>query len=148
VTAPELPAAPPAPLTKDLAGLAALFLTSGATHLARPRVFEPLMPPALPRHRAIIYASGVAEIVCAAGLLHPRTRRAAGYASAALLVAIFPGNVQMSVAYGRRAGRRQDTGSRAAYAGTLARLPLQVPLVRTALKATRPPHESPQQSSQ
>ena len=35
----------PAPaLTKDIAGLAALFLTSGVTHLARPEVFEPLVP--------------------------------------------------------------------------------------------------------
>jgi uncharacterized membrane protein len=125
----------PTPLTKDVAGLAALFLTSGTTHLAQPHVFEPLMPRALPHHRAIIYASGVAELLCAAGLLHPRTRRAAGYASAALLVAIFPGNVQMSAAHARRAGRRQDAGSRAAFAATVARLPLQVPLIRTALKA-------------
>ena len=128
-----------APLTKDVAGLAALFLTSGATHLARPQVFEPLMPPALPRHRAIIYASGIAEILCAAGLLHSRTRRVAGYASAALLIGIFPGNVQMSVTYGKRAQGRHTTRAWAAYAGTLARLPLQLPLVRTALKAARPP---------
>jgi uncharacterized membrane protein len=126
----------PVPLTKDIAGLVALFLTSGSTHLVRPQVFEPLMPRALPRHRAIIYASGVAELLCAAGLLHPRTRKVAGYASAILLVGVFPGNVQMSAGYARRARRRQDTGSRAAFAGTLARLPLQLPLIRTALKAT------------
>jgi uncharacterized membrane protein len=93
----------PVPLTKDIAGLVALFLTSGSTHLVRPQVFEPLMPRALPRHRAIIYASGVAELLCAAGLLHPRTRKVAGYASAILLVGVFPGNVQMSAGYARRA---------------------------------------------
>lgn len=124
-----------APLTRDVAGLAAIFLTSGTTHLVRPQVFEPLMPRALPSHRAIIYASGVAEVVCAAGLLHPRTRRLAGYASAALLAVVFPGNIQMSVTYGRRAQRRQDPASWAAFAGTVARLPLQVPLIRTALRA-------------
>ena len=117
------------------AGLAALFATSGTTHLVKPEVFEPLVPRALPRRRELIYLSGVAELACAAGLLHPRTRRYAGWASAALLVAIVPGNVQMSANYGKRAQRRQDAGSRAAFAATVARLPLQLPLIRTALKA-------------
>ena len=123
------------PLTKDIVGLAGLFLTSGTTHLVKPEVFEPLVPNQLPRRRGIIYASGVAELVCAAGLLHPRTRRYAGWASAALLVGILPGNVQMSANYGRRAARRGTRGSQAAFAGTLARLPLQLPLIRTALRA-------------
>lgn len=123
------------PLTKDIVGLAALFLTSGTTHLVKPGVFEPLVPRALPRRREIVYVSGVAELACAAGLLHPRTRRYAGWASAALLLGILPGNVQMSVSYGKRAGRGGTTGAKAAFAGTLARLPLQWPLIRTALKA-------------
>ncbi|HEV7195449.1 MAG TPA: MauE/DoxX family redox-associated membrane protein, partial [Pedococcus sp.] len=80
----------PAPLTKDLIGLATLFLTSGTTHLVRPEVFDPLVPSSLPRRRELIYASGVAELICAAGLLHPRTRRHAGWASAALLLGVFP----------------------------------------------------------
>lgn len=122
-------------LTNDAAGLAALFLVSGTTHLVRPQVFEPLIPRALPAPRGLVYASGVAEIACGAGLLHPRTRRLAGWASAALLLVVYPGNVQMSVGYGRRAARRQDTASRAAFAATLARLPLQLPLIRAALRA-------------
>lgn len=129
----------PTPLTKDIAGLAGLFVASGTTHLVKPEVFEPLVPRSLPRRREIVYLSGVAELACAAGLLHPRTRRYAGWASAALLVAVFPGNVQMSANYGTRASRRQDAGSRAAFAGTLARLPMQLPLIRTALKAARRP---------
>lgn len=124
-----------APLTKDIVGLAGLFLTSGTTHLVKPEVFDPLVPHALPRRREIILASGVAELACAAGLLHPRTRRYAGLASAALLVAILPGNVQMSANYGKRAQRKGTPQAQAAFAGTLARLPLQLPLIRTALKA-------------
>ena len=125
----------PAPLSKDIVGLAALFITSGSTHLVRPQVFEPLVPQSLPRRRGLIYASGVAELACAAGLLHHRTRRYAGWASAALLLTILPGNVQMSADYGRRAQRKGTTGARAAFAGTVARLPLQWPLIRTALRA-------------
>ena len=46
--------------------------------------------------REIVLVSGVAELVCAAGLVHPRTRNAAGWASAALLLAVWPGNFQMA----------------------------------------------------
>lgn len=122
--------------SRDVAGLAALFLASGTTHLVRPEVFEPLIPPRLrPHQRALVHVSGVAEIVCALGLLHPRTRKAAGYTSAALLVAVFPGNVQMSANHAKRAARRQDAGSRAMFAATVARLPAQWPLIRIALRA-------------
>jgi uncharacterized membrane protein len=125
----------PAP-TKDVAGLATLFLASGTTHLLKPEVFEPLIPRRLRSHQqAVVYASGAAEIACGLGLLHPRTRKAAGYASAVLLVAIFPGNVQMSANHARRAARRQDATSRAFFAATVARLPAQWPLIRTALRA-------------
>ncbi|MDT0213792.1 DoxX family protein [Rothia sp. ARF10] len=123
------------PLDKATVGLATLFLTSGATHLARPQVFEGIVPHVLPRKRALVHVSGVAEIVCALGLLHPRTRKAAGLASAALLVAVFPANVQMTADHAKRAQRRQDTGSKAFLAGTLARLPMQWPMIRTALRA-------------
>jgi len=125
----------PPELTRDVVGLAALFLVSGTTHLVKPEVFEPLIPRALTTPRGLVHASGVAELVCGMGLLNPRTRRVAGWASAALLLAVFPGNVQMSVNHGRRAARRQDATSRATFAATLARLPVQVPLIRSALRA-------------
>jgi uncharacterized membrane protein len=54
------------------------------------------MPDFVPAHREVIYGSGVAELVCAAGMLQPRTRRLASYAAAALLVVVFPGNLKMA----------------------------------------------------
>lgn len=122
-------------MSPDVVGLAALFLVSGTTHLVKPEVFEPLVPRALPTPRGLVYASGVAELACGLGLLHPRTRRVAGWASAALLLAIFPGNVQMSVSQAKRAARQQDPTSKATFAATVARLPLQLPLIRAALRA-------------
>ena len=120
--------------SKDIQALAALFAASGTLHLVRPQVFETIVPRQLPAPRGLVYASGVAELVCAAGLLHPRTRKAAGWASAALLVAVFPANLQMAVTEGKRASR--GTGSRGKHVATLVRLPVQIPLIRTALKAT------------
>jgi uncharacterized membrane protein len=122
------------PLTKDLQGLVALFVVSGTVHMVKPQVFEPIVPRQLPSPRGLVYASGVAELACAVGLLHPRTRQAAGWASVAVLLAVFPGNVQMAVTESKRASR--GTGSRGRQVGTLARLPLQIPMIRTALKAT------------
>ncbi len=114
----------------DVALLAGLFAVSGTTHLLRPRTFEPLVPSWVPAHREVILASGVAELVCAAGLATPPTRRVAGLASAVLLVAVFPGNVQMAW----DARRSRSTAYRAL---TWVRLPLQVPLVRVGLRAAR-----------
>ena len=50
-------------------------------------------------------------------------------------MAVFPANVQMSATHGARAQRKGTTESKAMFAGSLARLPLQWPLIRTALRA-------------
>ncbi|KHL15853.1 putative membrane protein [Mumia flava] len=117
---------------RDVTALAGLLAVAGVAHFVAPKPFESIVPRALPARRALVHASGVAELACAAGLVAPRTRRAAGYATAALMVAVFPANVQMTVTALR--SPRASTGYRAA---TIARLPLQWPLVRTAWKAAR-----------
>lgn len=118
--------------------LAAAFVASGTIHFVRPAVFEPIVPRALPYRRELVYVSGAAEIACAAGMLAPRTRRAAGLASATLLVAVFPANVQMALDSHRAVIDRGSTPTRRAMQiGTLARLPLQLPMIRWALQAAR-----------
>jgi len=126
----------PVPMTWRLAGLAGLFVTSGTLHLVRPQVFLPIVPRELPAREGIVYASGVAELVCAAGLALPATRSAAGWGSAALLVGVFPANVQMTVSAAKRWRRRDDRRRLLLLAGTVARLPMQYDLVRVALSAT------------
>ena len=123
------------PLTAGVAGLAALLLASATAHLVRPQVFEAMVPHLLPYKRELVYVSGVAEILCGLGLLARPTRRAAGAASEVLLLAVFPANVQMSVDYARRVSRRGDSSSTAMLVASLARLPLQWPLVRAARRA-------------
>src|SRR4051812_22796298 len=113
--------------TKLLVGI---FAASGVVHLAKPEVYEPLMPRWVPAHREVILASGVAELAGALGLLFPPTRRLAGLASAALLVGVFPGNVKMAV----DASRTRNTPFKVA---AFARLPLQLPMIRGALRAGR-----------
>lgn len=117
-------------LRTDAKVVVGAFLVSGTVHLVKPEVFEPLMPSWVPAHRDVILASGVAELLCAAGLLVPATRRAAGLASAALLVGVFPGNVQMAIDAAKGSNRVLQAVS-------LARLPLQLPMIRGAWRAGR-----------
>ncbi|GGU14204.1 MauE/DoxX family redox-associated membrane protein [Nocardioides albus] len=61
--------------------LAALLVVVGVAHLVTPAKVEPLVPEWWPAKRATVYASGVAEVAIAIGLLVPATRAwAAGVA--------------------------------------------------------------------
>ncbi len=108
--------------------LAGSFLTSGLVHLVRPAIFEPLLPRALPAHREIIYASGVAEIVCGVGLL--TRQRWAPIASATLLVAVWAGNWEYALSV-----QRSERTSTAHKVGAWLRVPMQIPMIRTAWKS-------------
>ena len=115
------------------APLSLLLAAAGVLHLVKPDPFASIVPSQLGDPVPWVYASGVAEIACAAGLSVARTRRVAGLATAALFVAVFPANVQMAVT-----AVRTDE-STLTQVLTLARLPLQVPLVLWALAARRRP---------
>ena len=106
-------------------GLGLLLVATGGLHFVVPGVYERIIPAVLPDSsaRPLVYASGIAELVGGAWLL-ARPSRAAGWFVAALLVAVFPANVQMAL----------DTPN----AATIGRLPLQVPLVWAAWRVARP----------
>jgi uncharacterized membrane protein len=109
--------------------LAAMFATSGVLHFVVPRIFEAIVPSWLPAKRALVYLSGAAELGCAAGLL---TEAAwAGPASAGLLLAVWPANIQMAV------DETRQGNSLVRRVGLWGRVPLQVPMIRTALSAPR-----------
>ena len=111
--------------------LAAVFATSGVVHLVRPQAFASIMPRALPEqhHTNLIYASGVAELVCAAALV--RRTRWASAASLATLAAVFPANVQMAV----DAGSGRNPGPSDNRLVAWGRLPLQLVLAWAARQA-------------
>ena len=57
------------------------------------------MPSWLPEPQQLIDVSGAAEIIGGLGVLVPQTRRAAGWGLIALLIAVFPVNVNMAMRY-------------------------------------------------
>jgi uncharacterized membrane protein len=76
-----------------------LFLLAGALHFSHTRFYTRIMPPYLPAHRELVYASGVAEIAGGAALLapSPTVRRAGMWWLLATLLAVFPANVHMAL---------------------------------------------------
>jgi uncharacterized membrane protein len=111
--------------------VAGAFVVSGIGHLVRPRFFRPLVPRMLPGRDAIIYGTGVAELVCAAGLV--RNQRWAGPVSATMLTGFLAGHLQMALDT-TAAARRAPAPKRLAWAaGSWARIPAQLPLIRAAL---------------
>ncbi len=107
--------------------LAVFYLVAGTLHFLRPRVYEAMMPRALPAKRELVYASGAAELIGGAAVLHPATRRAGGWWLIATLIGIFPANVNMALASERFRGIPAWL--------LWARLPLQALLVAWAWRA-------------
>ena len=120
------------PQTPAWQPLALLFASSGVLHFARPRPFEAIVPRALGNPKPWVQVSGALELACAAGLAFGRTRRWAGLASAGLLLAIYPANLDMAAR-----GLRSPRATRLRKAVLVGRLPLQIPLVVRALRLAR-----------
>ena len=91
------PRLPPMPRPPARALVGAVFLAAGLLHFLRPEAYEAIMPAYLPAPRALVYASGAAEMAGGAGVLHPATARRAGWWLIATLVAVFPANVEMAL---------------------------------------------------
>lgn len=111
--------------------VAAAFSVSGVIHLAHPTSFTGIVPDFLPAKTALVYVSGGAELICAAGLWF--RKRWAGVAGAALLVVIWPANLQMAI-------NAQHGHNLAHQVEDWVRLPLQIPLIWFALQSKASRH--------
>lgn len=120
-------AAPSAPAF----GLAALLAGAGATHFAVPALYDAMIPERLPGNpRAWTVGAGAAELAVAAAVLAPATRRHGALAAAALFAGVLPASVKMAI-------DARNSDSTAYRAGTLLRLPAQLPLIAWALRVRR-----------
>jgi uncharacterized membrane protein len=77
--------------------LALLYLAVGIVHLRSPDAFMPIMPGWVPWPRAVVLATGAAEIAGAIGLVTARLRVAAAWGLAAYAVCVFPANVKHAI---------------------------------------------------
>lgn len=106
--------------------VAGLFAASGVLHVVRPSAFDDFMPPWVPAPVAVNLAAGAVELVCAYGLM--TRRRWAGPASAVVLLAVWPSNLQFAL------GATADDGITSTTALIAwARMPLQIPMIWAVL---------------
>ena len=74
--------------------LALFFVVAGANHFVSPKIYLSIMPAYFPWPAQLVALSGAAEMAGGLGILFPQTRKLAGWGLIALLVAVFPANVQ------------------------------------------------------
>ena len=78
--------------------LAALaFTVAGIFHFVNPEPYLRIMPSWLPWQLGFVYVSGVCEIAGGIGLMIGRLQRLAAWGLVALLIAVFPANINMAV---------------------------------------------------
>jgi len=77
--------------------LSAIFLVSGIFHLIRPKAYMRIMPLYLPYHKALVYLSGIAEIIAGIGVLFLVTRVLSIWGIIMMLVLFFPVHIHMLV---------------------------------------------------
>jgi uncharacterized membrane protein len=111
--------------------LAVMFLFTSSAHFTEMRHdFARMMPKAIPNPMAMVYLTGVCEILGAIGILVPRTRSLAGLCLGVFLVCVLPANI--------KAARESLTlGGRAATALWL-RIPMQVLFLVLVFWSTQP----------
>ena len=112
--------------------LALFFVAAGVTHFTRTEFFVSIVPWSLPYPLAMVYISGVAEIAGGLGILLAPTRRLAGWGLIALLIAVYPANIQMAIEADQWAARGVTR------AQLYGRLPLQLVLLLWAWWVTKP----------
>ena len=111
--------------------LTVFMVGAGVNHFVSPAPYVAMMPAALPAPDALVYLSGVAEILGGLGLILPATRRLAAWGLIALFIAVFPANLNMAM-------NHLPLGARHVPAWALwARLPLQLVLIWWASRFAR-----------
>lgn len=76
---------------------ALLFIFGGINHFLKPEFYLPMMPDYIPYHQLMVDLSGVLELILGVALLIPATSHLAAWGLIALLLAVFPANLNMAL---------------------------------------------------
>ena len=79
--------------------MSALYILAGINHFIFTKQYVSIMPSWLPWHQGLVYISGVLESAYGLLLLPRFTRQLSALLIIALLIAVFPANIQMSINY-------------------------------------------------
>ncbi len=112
--------------------LAVCMIVAGILHFAQPDPFIRIVPGFLPAAAALVYISGVIEIMLGIGLLVPALRQISAWGLVVLFVAVFPANLNMAI------NHIQIEGIPNTWWFQAIRLPFQLVLIAWAYWYTRP----------
>lgn len=101
--------------------MAGIYIFAGISHFAFPKVYLRIMPPYVPYHKAMVVISGMVEILLGILLLFPLTREWAAWGIIALLILVFPANIEQV--------RTKRARMKLPLWAVIARLPLQLVLI-------------------
>jgi uncharacterized membrane protein len=76
------------------------YIGVGTNHIINPNWFVRIIPPILPFKIAIVYISGIFEIILGSLLIFPKTRYIAGWGLIILLLAVYPANIYVALTNG------------------------------------------------
>ena len=76
------------------------YIMAGTNHFINPDWYVRIVPPILPFKTAIVYISGILEIILGSLLIFPKTRFIAGWGLIILLLAVYPANIYVALTNG------------------------------------------------
>ncbi|OKH22273.1 DoxX family protein [Chroogloeocystis siderophila] len=121
--------------------LAGSIVVVGLLHFAVPEIFVRIIPFFLPYPLALVYISGIFEILGGIGLLVPTVSRAAAWGLVALFIAVFPANINMAVNHIHIDGIPDSPWFQ------VVRLPFQAVLIAWAWWYTKPANDIKNQAA-
>ena len=116
--------------------LTVVMLHAGAAHFTMTAAYVAIMPSFLPFPLALVYLSGVLEIVLGLGLQVPALRRLAAWGLVALLIAVLPANINQAV------HNLQPEGLQMSQTMLWVRIPMQLVFLAWAFWMTRPQRQA------
>ncbi len=91
------PAARISPRAKAKVGLSLLFLITASGHFLQTAAMAEMLPPVVPYRTAIIYVTGVFELLGAIGIWVPAVEKLTGVCLILMLIGVLPSNVYAAI---------------------------------------------------
>lgn len=116
------------------AALVGILGGAGTMHFVNPEFFDPIVPDWMPGSaRSVTYASGVVELVSAALVLNPRTRRFGALFALLTFLGVWPANIQAALDGGMKGLDPPMDSAAVAW----IRVPFQLPMMWLAWKLAK-----------
>ena len=116
--------------------LSLAMILAGVSHFTMTATYEAIVPAYLPAALALVYISGVIEILLGIALQVPSMRRMAGWGMIALFIAVLPANINQAM------HNLQPPGLEMSQNMLWIRIAMQFVLIAWAWWMTRPDHRA------